>query len=198
MRAHVARAPRPAQPRHPIPSTAANTGPIAPIFACTPERPVHVVSCARLELQLGSVDGKPGATGRAQNAPLRTSQRIVQICLFLFAAIGLFGGTLQVYLGQPDTTPRLDNIHRFMAGIYLGTAIICLWAGITVRQQGTLVYLVALGVLLAGLGRLLSISQVGLPEPPALYLGVLAPELLVPCIMVAAQVVAQRHAAQIV
>jgi len=85
-----------------------------------------------------------------------------------------------------------------MAGIYLGTAIICLWAGITVRQQGTLVYLVALGVLLAGLGRLLSISQVGLPEPPALYLGVLAPELLVPCIMVAAQVVAQRHAAQIV
>jgi hypothetical protein len=55
-----------------------------------------------------------------------------------------------------------------------------------------------LGVLLAGLGRLLSMSQVGLSEPPALYLGVLAPELLVPCIMVAAQVVAQRHAAQIV
>src|SRR6185436_15271123 len=100
MRAHVARAPRPAQPRHPIPSTAANTGPIAPIFACTPERPVHVVSCARLELQFGSVDGKPGATGMALNAPLRTSQRIVQICLFLFAAIGLFGGTLQVYLVQ--------------------------------------------------------------------------------------------------
>jgi len=129
---------------------------------------------------------------------LLISQRIVQICLFLFAAIGLVGGTLQVYLGQPDTTPRLDNIHRFMAGIYLGTAIICLWAGITVRQQGTLVYLVALGVLLAGLGRLISMSQVGLPEPPALYLGFLAPELLVPCIMVAAQVVAQRHAAQIV
>jgi len=125
---------------------------------------------------------------------LLISQRIVQICLFLFAAIGLVGGTLQVYLGQPDTTPRLDNIHRFMAGIYLGTAIICLWAGITVRQQGTLVYLVALGVLLAGLGRLISMSQVGLPEPAAVYLGVLAPELLVPLIMIAAQIVAQRNA----
>jgi Domain of unknown function (DUF4345) len=125
------------------------------------------------------------------NAPLRTSQRVVQICLFLFAAIGLFGGTLQLYLGQPDTTPRLDNIHRFMAGIYLGTAVICLWAGITIRQQGTLVYLVALGVLLAGIGRLISISQVGLPEPAALYLGLLAPELLLPCLMVAAQIFAQ-------
>jgi len=132
------------------------------------------------------------------NASLHTSQRVVQICLFLFAAIGLFGGTLQLYLGQPDTTPRLDNIHRFMAGIYLGTAIICLWAGITIRQQGTLVYLVALGVLLAGIGRLLSMSQVGLPEPAALYLGFLAPELLVPCIMVAAQMVAQRQTRHIV
>ena len=127
------------------------------------------------------------------NAPLRTSQRVVQICLFVFAAIGLFGGTLQLYLGQPDTTPRLDNIHRFMAGIYLGTAVICLWAGITIRQQGTLVYLVALGVLLAGIGRLISISQVGLPEPAALYLGLLAPELLLPCLMVAAQIFAQRQ-----
>ena len=102
-----------------------------------------------------------------KNASLLTSQCVVQICLFLFAAIGIFGGTLQLYLGQPDTTPRLDNIHRFMAGIYLGTAVICLWAGITVRQQGTLVYLVALGVLLAGIGRLISMSQVGLPEPAA-------------------------------
>jgi hypothetical protein len=133
----------------------------------------------------------------SQDTSLLISQRVVQICLFLFAAIGLFGGTLQLYLGQPDTTPRLDNVHRFMAGIYLGTAIICLWAGITVRQQGTLVYLIALGVLLAGIGRLISMSQVGVPEPAALYLGVLTPELLVPCIMVAAQAVTQRRAAHL-
>ena len=42
-----------------------------------------------------------------------------------------------------------------------------LWAGATTRRQGTLVYLLALGVLLAGIGRLVSISQVGLPEPAA-------------------------------
>jgi hypothetical protein len=111
------------------------------------------------------------------------SQRIVQICLFLFAAIGLFGGMLQMFLGQPDTSPRLDNVHRFLADIYFGTAIICLWAGLTVRQQGTLVYLLALGVFVAGCGRLLSISKVGLPEPHAVWLAYLIPELVLPIVM---------------
>ena len=38
--------------------------------------------------------------------------------------VSMFGGSLQMYLGQPDTTPRLDNIHRFMGGVYLATGII--------------------------------------------------------------------------
>jgi hypothetical protein len=120
------------------------------------------------------------------------SQRIVQICLFLFAAIGLFGGALQMYLGQPETAPRLDNVHRFLAGIYFGCGLICLWAAITVRQQSTLVLLIGLAVFLAGMGRLWSMSIVGLPEPPALWLGYLVPELLVSCIMIAAQFVTNR------
>ncbi len=126
------------------------------------------------------------------NTPMPTSQRIVQICLFLFAAIALFGGTLQMYLGQPLTSPRLDNVHRFMAGIYFGSGLICLWAATTVRQQRTLVLLIGLSVLLAGSGRLLSMSIVGLPEPPALWLGYLVPELLVSILMIVAQLVANR------
>jgi hypothetical protein len=126
------------------------------------------------------------------NTPMPTSQRIVQICLFLFAAIALFGGTLQMYLGQPLTAPRLDNVHRFMAGIYFGSGLICLWAAVTVRQQRTLVLLIGLSVLVAGSGRLLSMSIVGLPEPPALWLGYLVPELVVSCVMIAAQLIANR------
>ena len=112
------------------------------------------------------------------SAPLLPSQRVVQVCLFLFAAICLFGGALQMFLGQPQTVPRLDNVHRFLAGVYLGTGFINLWAAITIRQQGTLVYLIALAVLLAGIGRLWSMSVVGLPEPAALWLGYPVPELL--------------------
>lgn len=119
--------------------------------------------------------------------PLLVSQLIVRICLFLVAAIAMFGGALQFYLGQPDTSPRLDNVHRFMAGVYFSTGLICLWAGITIRQQGTLVYLLALGVLLAGTGRLVSIRRVGLPEPRAVWLAYLIPELVLPFIIAIAQ-----------
>jgi len=121
------------------------------------------------------------------------SQRVVRVCLFLLAAIAMAGGTLQMYLGQPSTTPRLDNVHRFMAGVYLGTGFICLWAAITVRQQGTLVYLIALAVLLAGMGRLVSISLVGLPEPAALWLGYLIPELLLPVVIALAHTATRRR-----
>ncbi len=117
---------------------------------------------------------------------LSVGQHIVQVCLLIAAAISILGGTLQFYLGQPDTSPRLDNVHRFMAGVYLSTGFICLWAGLTVRQQGFLVYLLALGILLAGMGRLVSISKVGLPEPRAVWLGYLVPELLLPFVLAGA------------
>jgi hypothetical protein len=117
---------------------------------------------------------------------LSVSQVVVQVCLFLAAAIAIFGGSLQMYLGQPETSPRYDNVHRFMAGVYLSTGLICLWAALTVRQQGFLIYLLALGVFLAGCGRLLSISKVGLPKPTAVWLAYLIPELLIPWVMAGA------------
>lgn len=117
---------------------------------------------------------------------LSLSQHVAQVGLLLVAAIAIFGGSLQMYLGQPDTSPRLDNVHRFMAGVYLATGIICLWAGITIRQQGFLVYLRSLGVLLAGVGRLVSTAKVGLPKPTAVWLGYLIPELALPFIIAGA------------
>ncbi|MBB6564254.1 hypothetical protein HNP48_006981 [Acidovorax soli] len=119
-----------------------------------------------------------------QPAAITVRQRIVQVCLFLVAAIAVFGGTLQMFLGQPDTTPRLDNVHRFMAGVYLSMGFIAAWTAITIRQQGTLVYLIALGVAMAAVGRLVSIAQVGLPEPANVWIGYLVPELVVPIVLV--------------
>lgn len=127
---------------------------------------------------------------------LSTSQRVVQVSLCLVAAIALFGGALQMYLGQPETTPRLDNVHRFMAGVYFSTGVISLWTAMTIRRQDTLVYLLALGVFLAGTGRLVSISQVGLPEPAAVWLGYLVPELLLPVIIALAQRATDRNHAR--
>ena len=126
------------------------------------------------------------------STPLLLTQRIVQICLFLIAAIAIMGGAVQMYLGQPDTTPRLDNIHRFMAGVYFTAGVTGLWAGITIRQQNTLVFLLALAAFLGGVGRLISISQVGIPEPPGLWIGYLIPELTLPCVMVICQIITNK------
>lgn len=120
------------------------------------------------------------------------SQRVVQVCLFTFAAISIFGGTLQMYLGEPDTTPRLDNIHRFMAGIYLACGIISGWAGVTISKQNTLVFLICAGVLLGGIGRLISMSIVGMPEPSTLWLGYLGSEIVVPIVAIVAQVITNQ------
>ncbi len=117
---------------------------------------------------------------------LLTSQRVVQICLFLVAAMAISGGALQMFLGEPETTARLDNVHRFMAGVYFTCGVIGLWAGISIRQQKTLVYLLAMAIFLGGVGRLVSISVVGIPEPQTVWLGYLIPELLIPIIIVIA------------
>src|SRR5215468_7402171 len=119
-------------------------------------------------------------------APLHASQVAVQVCLFLIAAIAIVGGSLQMYLGQPETSPRLDNVHRFMAGVYLATGLICVWAGVTIRQQGALVYLLAMGVLLGGIGRLVSIARVGLPTPRGVWIAYLVPELVLPFVIAGA------------
>jgi len=73
-----------------------------------------------------------------------------------------------------------------MAGVYFSTGIIAAWAAFTIRQQGMLIDLLALGVFLAGCGRLVSIRVVGLPQPRALWLGYLIPELLLPVVIVLA------------
>ena len=45
------------------------------------------------------------------DTPLLASQLVVRVCLFLVAAIAMFGGTVQMFLGQPDTSPRRSEEH---------------------------------------------------------------------------------------
>lgn len=129
--------------------------------------------------------------------PMLFSQRVVQVCLVIVGCIAILGGCLQMYLGQPDTSPRLDNVHRFMAGIYLMSGVTGLWVAATIRQHDTLIFLLALTVFVGGLGRVFSISKVGLPEPPMVWLGYLAPELLLPFVIVAAQMITNRQLAAV-
>ena len=126
--------------------------------------------------------------------PLAASQRVTQVSLLLVALIAVLGGTLQMVLGQPETTQRLDNVHRFLAGIYLSVGFVNLWAALTIRRQTELPFLLALGVLIAGTGRLVSMSIVGLPQPAALWLGYLVPELGLPFVIAGSHWITWRRA----
>ena len=70
-----------------------------------------------------------------ENPELLASQLIVQIGLFFAALIAIAGGTLQMYLGQPDTSARIRQrtpiygwsvffywIDQFMGSDYHPTA----------------------------------------------------------------------------
>jgi len=75
-----------------------------------------------------------------------------------------------------------------MAGIYLTTGIISFWTALTIKKQNTLVFLIAIGGIMAAIGRIISISIVGLPEPNSLWIGYLLPELIVPVILIFSQI----------
>ena len=126
-----------------------------------------------------------------ENNKFSFAQRIIQICLFLLALITLYGGTLQMYLGEPETTARLDNIHRFMAGVYFSMGPLAIWAAITIRKQNELIYLLSFSIFMAGLGRLISMSIVGLPSK--IFLIYLIPELIFPIIMIVAQIIINKN-----
>tara|TARA_B100000959_G_C14471065_1_gene415093 strand:- start:76 stop:468 length:393 start_codon:yes stop_codon:yes gene_type:complete len=125
------------------------------------------------------------------NNKFSLAQRIIQICLFLLALITLYGGALQMYLGEPETTARLDNIHRFMAGVYFSMGPLAIWAAITIRKQNELIYLLSFSIFMAGLGRLISMSIVGLPSK--IFLIYLIPELIFPIIMIVAQIIINKN-----
>ncbi len=80
---------------------------------------------------------------------------------------------------------RLDNILRYMAGLYLGLGVICLWMAFTMNQQSTLVYFVALTVFLGALGRIISIGEQGMPGK--MFYAYLIAELVLPILIVVLQ-----------
>ena len=96
-----------------------------------------------------------------------------------------------MYLGEPETTARLDNIHRFMAGIYLSMSPLAIWAAITIRKQNELIYFLSFSVFMAGIGRLISMSIVGLPSK--IFLIYLIPELIFPIIMTVSQIFINKN-----
>jgi Domain of unknown function (DUF4345) len=105
--------------------------------------------------------------------------RVVFGLLCLIALIGsmsvLVQGAVSLQAPGMPVSNNLDNVMRYLAGQYLGVSLICLWMAVTMEQQSTLIYLVALAVFLGAASRLVSAWRAGPPDRR--FYGFLAIEL---------------------
>ena len=63
---------------------------------------------------------------------------------------------------------------------------LAIWTAITIRKHNEFIFFLAFSVFLAGIGRLISMSIVGIPEN--IFLIYLIPELSIPFIMIISQI----------
>ena len=92
-----------------------------------------------------------------------------------------------MYKGDP-CSPRVDNIHRFLGGIYFSFGVIAVWMAKTIQVQTTLIYLTSITIGIGAGGRILSIIDYGLPEPKIAFLAYVTSEIIFPIIIVIAQI----------
>lgn len=59
------------------------------------------------------------------------------------------------------TLPVLDNLIRFLSGIYFGLGFLLVWSIINLQNIQELIYFIGIIVVFSGLGRLYSRSKVG-------------------------------------
>jgi hypothetical protein len=92
----------------------------------------------------------------------------LQILLGLVSLICLFGGINLLIKGAgsflPETVPTpsvLDNLFRFLSGIYFGLGFLMMWVVFNLHEIKDLVYFIGIVVIFSGLGRLYSRIKVG-------------------------------------
>lgn len=108
-------------------------------------------------------------------------RRALQGVLGVLSLIPLLGLVL-IWSGGPayflggrsvEIPTSLDNQLRYFAGVYFGTVTLALWWAIPrIEDREVAVRIAAGGVFFGGVGRLVSIASVGLPEDPTMLAGV--------------------------
>ena len=92
----------------------------------------------------------------------------LQILLGLVSLICLLGGVNLLIKGAgsflPGTSPTpavLDNLFRFLSGIYFGLGFLMVWVVFNLHEIKDLIYFIGIVVVCSGLGRLYSRIKVG-------------------------------------
>lgn len=107
-------------------------------------------------------------------------RRALQAVLGVLSLIPLLGAVLvwgwgaQFFFGKTGgvAPANLDNQLRYLAGVYLGAVTFGLWwAILRIEERGIVVTLVGVAVFVGGIGRVISLIRVGMPQDPAMIVG---------------------------
>ncbi|MGL5810403.1 MAG: DUF4345 domain-containing protein [Nocardioides sp.] len=88
-------------------------------------------------------------------------------------------------------TPRFDSQYRYLSGVYVAVSFTIWWAIPAIEKRGAVVRAVCLGIFVGGIGRLLSIGELGGAD--AFTIGVTTFELCMP-LLAGWQYLVQRRA----
>ena len=116
---------------------------------------------------------------------------LIQICLLIISLSCFYVGSVRLYLGAPNLSQSIDNSLRFYASGFMAIGFLAIWVATTVKRQNNLIFFFAFFVLMSGLGRLISIIDVGLPNNT--YLFYLSIDFLLPLIMIITQIYLNKN-----
>lgn len=86
---------------------------------------------------------------------------IVSLICLLGGANLLIKGTSSFLPEDLPSQPILDNLFRFLSGIYFGLGLLMAWIVFHLNEFNELIYFVGIVVIFSGLGRLYSKIKVG-------------------------------------
>ncbi|MEL6486828.1 MAG: DUF4345 domain-containing protein [Pseudomonadota bacterium] len=110
---------------------------------------------------------------------MRTAFRIV--CLII-ALVPLYFSTTQLIHGAGGVSPALDSQYRYMSGLYLAIGLGMLVVAWKAEKALSLAVILILAAFLGGVGRFISLNEVGMPNPgqySGMYIELSMPLLLV-------------------
>jgi hypothetical protein len=119
------------------------------------------------------------------------SRRALQIAIAVAGLVpvgaglaGMLMGPAMAGFGAHDAAQlapvSLDSHFRYLSGLLLGIGILFWWAIPTIERQGTLVRALTLIVVIGGLGRALSLIELGEPGSEGMRLAILMELVVTP------------------
>jgi hypothetical protein len=102
-------------------------------------------------------------------------KRGLQLTLAILSMIPILVGIMGIVLGTSRwlpanlITPKFDSHYRYIAGYYVSLGILGLWMIPRIEKHRGLFRIICASVFMGGIGRVVSIFQVGLPGSMALF-----------------------------